>query len=178
MKKYLILGIFILFSFGISACSDEKTSHTYQLEIERLQAEITQLKNKNNELENSLMEAQRNIDANTKIYETRNIIDQQAREIFRAMMKGEIEEVRRYISKQATVEGKEFVYKVENETIKIPFVREGRTFRQRSYDMDKDGKFITVYEVWEKDEFYSGLLELTFLLENNEWKLSGIQGDR
>lgn len=113
-----------------------------------------------------------------KINETRNTIDQQAREIFRAMMKDEIEEVRRYISKQATVEGREFVYKVENETINIPFVKEGRTFRQRSYDLDKDGKFITVYEVWEKDEFYSGLLELTFILENNEWKLSSIQGDR
>ncbi|MGE7272847.1 hypothetical protein ACQKK5_15475 [Brevibacillus panacihumi] len=136
------------------------------------------MKNKNRELENSLIEAQQNIDTNMKINETRNTIDQQAREIFRAMMKDEIEEVRRYISKQATVEGKEFVYKVENETINIPFVKEGRTFRQRSYDLDKDGKFITVYEVWEKDEFYSGLLELTFILENNEWKLSSIQGDR
>lgn len=41
MKKCFVPVIFILFAFGISACSDEKTSHTYQLEIERLQAEIT-----------------------------------------------------------------------------------------------------------------------------------------
>lgn len=67
---------------------------------------------------------------------------------------------------------------MENETITIPFVREGSTFRQRSFDVYKDGRCITDYEVWINDETYSGTLELTFSEENNEWKLSSMRGDR
>ncbi|WP_289136199.1 hypothetical protein [uncultured Brevibacillus sp.] len=175
MKKSLVLIMFILSVLVMVACSNVATNQT---EIERLQAEITQLKNKNKELETSLADAIQKIDVNTKIYELRNIVDLQAREIFRAMMKGETEKVKPYISKLAAIEGRNFVYKVENETITIPFVREGSTFRQRSFDLYKDERFITDYEVWINDETYSGTLELSFTEENNEWKLSSMQGDR
>jgi cell division protein FtsB len=178
MKISLFPIMFILIASIMVACSNEKTLQTNQAEIERLQAEITQLKNKNKELEASLVEEKQKNDTNTKIYKLRDIIDLQTREMFRAMMKGDTEKVKQYISKQATVEGKNFVYKVENEIISIPFVKEGSTFRQRSFDIYKDGRFITDYEVWINDETYSGALELGFTEENNEWKLGSMQGDR
>ncbi|GEC88711.1 hypothetical protein [Brevibacillus brevis] len=178
MKISIFPIMFILIASIMVACSNEKTLQTNQAEIERLQAEITQLKNKNKELEASLVEEKQKNDMNTKIYKLRDIIDLQTREMFRAMMKGDTEKVKQYISKQATVEGKNFVYKVANEIISIPFVKEGSTFRQRSFDIYKDGRFITDYEVWINDETYSGTLELSFTEENNEWKLSSMQGDR
>ncbi|MED1801379.1 hypothetical protein [Brevibacillus porteri] len=178
MKFSLFPIMFILIAFTMTACSNEKTLQINQAEIERLQAEITQLKNKNKELEASLVEEKQKNDMNTKIYEIRDIVDLQAREIFRAMMKADTEKVKQYISKQAAVEGKNFVYKVENEIITMPFVMEGSTFRQRSFGIYKDGRFITNYEVWLNDETYSGTLELGFTEENNEWKLSSMQGDR
>jgi len=178
MKKGLVLIMFILSALAIVACSNEITTNTNQTEIVRLQAEITQLKNKNEELEASLVKEKQINDTNKKIYELRNTIDLQTREMFRAMMKGDTEKVKQYISKKATVEGKNFIYKVENVTITTPFVMKGSTFRQRSFDIYKDGQFITDYEVWINDETYSGILELTFTEEDNEWKLSSIQGDR
>lgn len=59
MKKSLVLIIFILSALGMVACSNVATNQT---EIERLQAEITQLKNKNKELETSLADAIQKID--------------------------------------------------------------------------------------------------------------------
>ncbi|MFS0556804.1 hypothetical protein [Brevibacillus sp. 179-C9.3 HS] len=178
MKKSLVLIMFILIALVMVACSNEQTVNANQAEIERLQAEITQLKNKNKELEASLVVEKQKNDTNTKIYEMRDIIDLQTREMFRAMMKGENEKVKQYISKEATVDGRNFIYKVNNEIISIPFVTEGSTFRQRSFDIYKDGRFITNYEVWINDETYSGTLELMFTKEDNEWKLSSLQGDR
>ncbi|TQK53910.1 hypothetical protein FB479_108125 [Brevibacillus sp. AG162] len=51
-------------------------------------------------------------------------------------------------------------------------------YRQEKCFEHKDGRFITDYEVWINDETYSGTLELGFTEENNEWKLSSMQGDR
>ncbi|WP_289141452.1 hypothetical protein [uncultured Brevibacillus sp.] len=178
MKKSLVLIMFILSALVIVACSNETTTNTNQTEIERLQAEITQLKNKNEELEASLVKEKQINDTNKKIYELRNIIDLQTREMFRAMMIGDTEKVKQYISEKATVEGEDFIYKVENETITIPFPMKGSTFRQRSFDITKDGRFITDYEVWINDETYAGTRELIFTEENNRWKLSRMQGDR
>ncbi|USG66393.1 hypothetical protein NDK47_03550 [Brevibacillus ruminantium] len=178
MKKGLVLIMFILSALVIVACSNETITNTNQTEMERLQAEITQLKNKNEELEASLVKEKQINDTNKKIYELRNTLDLQAREIFRAVMKGDTEKVKQYISEKATVEGENFIYKVENETITTPFPMKGSTFRQRSFDISKDGRFITHYEVWINDETYAGTLELSFTEENNEWKLSSMQGDR
>lgn len=178
MKISFFPIMFILIAFTMTACSNEKTFQTNQPEIDRLQAEITQLKDKNKELEASLVEEKQKNDMNNKTYEIRDIVDLQAREIFRAMMRDDAEKVKQYISKQAGVEGKNFVYKVENEIITMPFVMEGSTFRQRSFGIYKDGRFITNYEVWLNDETYSGTLELGFIEENNVWKLSSMQGDR
>ncbi|MGG1660114.1 hypothetical protein [Brevibacillus sp. NRS-1366] len=178
MKKRLVLIMFIIIALVMGACSNKETVTTNQAEIERLQAEITQLKNKNKELEASLDKEKQINDTNTKIYELRNTMDLHIREMFRAVMKGDTEKVKQYISKKATVEGENFIYKVENETITTPFPMKGSTFRQRSFGIYKDGRFITDYEVWINDETYSGTLELTFTEENNQWKLSSMQGDR
>lgn len=178
MKKSVISFILILNSLVVVACSNADTPNKDQAEIQQLQAEITRLKNENTKLEASLVEARRKIDENEKIYEIRNLVDLQAREIFRAMMKGEGGKLKPHISQKAAVEDKHFVYRVNSEIIRIPFIEDGRTFRQRSYHLDKDGRFITEYEVWRNDEIYSGLLELIFIEENNEWKLSSMQTDR
>lgn len=182
MKNSFFPIVLILITIVMVACSNEKAVITNQAEIERLQAEITQLKNKNKELEASLVVEKQKNDTNTKIYEIRNLVDLQAREIFRAMMKDDTEKVKQYISKdatvEATVEGNNFVYKFENENRSMPFVMAGSTFRQRAFDLTEDGRFITYYEVWINDETYSGTRELIFTEENNEWKLSSMQGDR
>ncbi|MGG4495650.1 hypothetical protein [Brevibacillus reuszeri] len=178
MKKSLVLIMFILSTLVIVACSNETTSNTNQTEIERLEAEITQLKNINEELEASLFKEKQINDTNTKIYELRNTIDLQVREIFRAVIKGDTEKIKQYISEKATVDEETYIYKVDNETITTPFPVEGSTFRQRSFDITKDGRFITDYEVWINDETYAGVLELSFTEENNQWKLSSMQGDR
>ncbi|WP_103108520.1 hypothetical protein [Brevibacillus reuszeri] len=178
MKKSFVLIIFIIIVLVMGACSNETTTNTNQTEIERLEAEITQLKNKNEKLEASLVKEKQINDTNKKIYELRNIIDSQTREMFRAMMKGDTEKVKQYISEKATVEGENFIYKVENETITTPFPMKGSTFRQRSFDITQNGRFLTDYEVWINDETYAGTRELIFTEENNEWKLSSMQGDR
>ncbi|NRS18570.1 hypothetical protein HP398_19210 [Brevibacillus sp. HB1.4B] len=178
MKKRLVLSMFILMALGMVACSNDSNVKTSQAEIEKLQAEIAQLKNTNKELEASLVKEKQKNETNAQIYQIRDIVDLQIREMFRAMMKGETEKVKQFISKEAAVEGKQFVYKANNEVISIPFVTEGSTFRQRSFDIYKDGRFITNYEVWINDETYSGTLELMFTKEDKEWKLSSLQGDR
>ncbi|MGG4448324.1 hypothetical protein [Brevibacillus porteri] len=55
MKKRLVLSMFILMALGMVACSNDSNVKTSQAEIEKLQAEIAQLKNTNKELEASLV---------------------------------------------------------------------------------------------------------------------------
>ncbi|MFM1654067.1 hypothetical protein ACI7RC_18495 [Brevibacillus sp. B_LB10_24] len=147
-------------------------------EAEKFIQEINKLQEQNEELISRLEKYEEEVEKNRKTYELRNLIDMQAREIFQAMIKGDTEQIMQHISRDAAIEDNQFVYKVGSEMITIPFMKEGRTFRQRSYQLDDEGQFITEYEVWRDDqEGYGGILQLTFTLENNDWKLKSIQTD-
>lgn len=180
LRWFSMLLIIVAAVIVFNGCSGE-TAANPKLENEGLKSRVQ-------ELEQIVAEKDAQIKLYEKEYELRNILDIEVRKLLSALNSGLFSEVEKdLLNDNIVIKEDRLETPFENHNNEILFFQNKLDFekvRQRSYCLDKQGRFVTEYEVIDISDDIMELvasrrvLVFTFIEKPSGWKLADIGIDR
>lgn len=175
-----IMIVMILALLMLIGCSQEIDND--------LEVENQELRSKVSELELIVDEQNIQIEEYEKVYDLRNVLDIQARQILSALNSGVFTETEaELLNENAIIEEDRLIFSFDNSNNEILFFQNKLDFervRQRSYHLDEEGRFITGYEIIHLSDDIQEHIDsravfiFTFIKEPSGWRLADIGIDR
>lgn len=144
---------------------------------------ISTLSKQNKDLNQELRKAKEDLSTCKEVYELRNALDLEARDILTHLEDGDTEYVKNKVSENVTIYGDKLTYKKSNnQDFIIPKYPENRyILRQRAYGFtnDKKDEFLSIYEIlsggFETER--QNTLRFHYINKDGEWLLDFLDED-
>ncbi|MBO8165228.1 MAG: hypothetical protein H0Z34_16210 [Brevibacillus sp.] len=185
MKRTLmiLLTVWSLTAALTAGCSPGQSSETppdkQSDQHQQLAAKVEQLEAERNELKRQVDILTKQVDRLNQEKEIRNLVDLQARKVIAAMLAKDSAAITELVTKDVEVGEEKLIFDYPHGTekkIDYPFLERAKDVRQRWYEWQQDGRFVTGMEIYGDDSLLA-VLVMTFVREGEEWKLESIVND-
>jgi len=164
---------------GCTGQAVEETAAGGQAEkLEQLEAAHKQLIEERDKWKQKAEELSRQVQKLSEEKEIRNLVDLQARQVIAAMLAKDQAALKQLVAKDVTVSEDQLTFS-DSESGKqttYPFPEQAKDVRQRWYELQPDGRFVTGMEVYGDDALVA-VLVMTFHKEGDTWRLESVAND-
>lgn len=175
MRKLVgVVSMVLITALVIAGCSDQS---------QKLLKENTQLKAEVQILKQQIQSKDAKISEQEKLYELRNILDNNLRYLINSLIRGDYDWAQKNIASNVKISDKKLISSTtKGEEFEFVIPDRPMNLRQRAYIM-QNGNYFTIYEI--SDSGYSSgkydsriyTLNVNYVQDSGSWKLSSIKID-